>query len=536
MANQNTSADYVIVGAGSAGCAIAARLTEKPNVSVLLVEAGPADNSPLIANPIGTAPMLQNSLFGWKYKTAAEPGFNNRSLDCPRGKVMGGTSSINGMLYVRGNRADYEEWRAAAGDGWGYDDVLPFFRKSENFDGPPDQWHGSMGPLQTTKCKPVVPLDSIFLKACTEAGLPENHDFNGADQTGAGWHQHTITHKGAKRASASRTFLREAKGRPNLTIHKESMVRRIVWDGKRAVGVEVETASGIQTLRANKEVVLAAGAIGSPHILQHSGVGDGDHLKSLGIDVVAENKEVGLNLVDHPDVGLWYKCTQPVSLNGIIGNPIKLLGSFARAFLTGTGPLAGFVFRTGAFITTREDEVLPDIQISFAPLYFERDESEVSSEDGFGLSICLLKPKSRGHIKIQSQNPNDAPEILFNYCTEQDDVVRLREGLKKTREIIGAPAFANYRGLEISPGDKVQSDVELDQYLRDEGQTVYHPVGSARMGTDANAVVDPRLRVRHVEGLRIADASIMPTIPRANTNAACIMIGEKAAELILQDR
>ena len=529
MTNQKTNADYIIVGAGSAGCAIAARLSEKSSLSVLLIEAGPSDKSLLIANPVGTAPMLQNSWFGWKYMTANEPGYQNRSLECPRGKVMGGTSSINGMVYIRGNRADYEEWRAAAGDGWGYEELLPYFRKSENFDGPPDQWHGSMGPLQTTRCKPVVPLDSTFLKACTEVGLPTNPDFNGADQIGAGWYQQTITHKGAKRASTARTFLKEAEGRSNLTIQKGSTVRRIIWEGKRAVGVEVEGASGVQTLRANKEVILAAGAIGSPHILQHSGVGDGDHLKSVGIDVVVDSKEVGLNLVDHPDVSLWYSCKQPVTLNGILSNPVKLIGSFAKALFTGEGPLAGFICRTAAFFSTREGETLPDVQLSFAPLYFSRDVSGVPSEHGFGISICLLKPKSRGHVKILSQDPNDAPEILFNYCTDDDDVARLREGMRRTRQIINAPAFADYRGPEIAPGD------DIEHYLRNEGNTVYHPVGSARMGSDAASVVDPTLKVRHVDGLRVADASIMPTIPRGNTNAPSIMIGEKAADLILQD-
>ena len=532
--NNNINADYIVVGAGSAGCAIAARLSEKPNVSVILIEAGPSDSSPLISNPVGMLPVLNNSWYSWKYMTAAEPGLKIRSISCPRGMVMGGSSSLNGMLYVRGNREDYEEWRAAAGEGWGYEDVLPYFRKSENYDGPADQWHGSMGPLQTKQCKPVTPLDSVFLEACHEVGLPHNEDFNGSDQIGAGWYQQTLTHKGSKRASTARTFLREAENRPNLTILKNSTTHRVVWDGKRAAGVKIDSPSGQQVIRANKEVILSAGVIGSPHILQHSGVGDGQHLKSVGVEVLVENKEVGLNLADHIDTSLWYTCKKPVSLNGLARNPFGFLGSFANAYFAGQGPLAGFTCRAGAFFSTRDDETLPDIQLHFAPLLYADGAVGVAFKHGFGISICLLKPESRGHVKIQSQNPSEPPEILFNYYTVDDDIIRMRDGLRKTREIFSASAFSEYRGSEVAPGGGVQSDEDIDNYLRTEGETLYHPVGTARMGNDVNSVVDPELRVRHVDGLRIADASIMPTIPRGNTNAPSIMIGEKAADIILR--
>ena len=392
-----------------------------------------------------------------------------------------------------------------------------------------------MGPLQTTACTPVTPLDSVFLEACAEAGLPANKDFNGAEQVGAGWYQQTLTHKGAKRASTARTFLNEAEGRPNLTIRKEAAVRRIIWDGKRAVGVEVEGPTGPQILRAHKEVILSAGVIGSPHILQHSGIGDSDHLKSMGIDVIADSKEVGLNLLDHMDSTLWYACTQPITLNGLARNPFRFLSAFSNAYFNGKGPIAGFTCRAGAFFASNEEETLPDIQLHFSPVLLAENAFGVAFDHGFGVSVCLLKPKSNGHVKIQSPNPGDAPEILFNYFTEEEDVVRMRNGLKQSRKIIEASAFAAYRGAELAPGDNAQTDDDLDAYIRAESNTLYHPVGTARMGTDEASVVDPKLKVRHFEGLRIADASIMPTIPRGNTNAPTIMIAEKAAEMILQD-
>jgi choline dehydrogenase len=501
-----TNYDYIVIGAGSAGCVVANRLTEDPNTTVLLLEAGNPDTKPEIQIPLDCR-LLVGSEVDWGYLSEPEPYLNDRQIFCSRGKVLGGSSSINFMYYVRGNPRDYDHWQALGNPGWSYQDVLPYFKKSEHQQRGANAYHGVDGELSVTDVVAPTAISQRFVEAAIASKYDYNPDFNAAQQEGAGSYQFTI--KDGKRHSAAAAFLVPILQRPNLTVTTEALVTRLLFEGTRAVGVEYQHEGMLHQDRVIREVIVSAGAFDSPKLLMLSGIGDAEQLEALGIDVVANLPGVGQNLLDHILVTVAYEATQnlhPASSNS--------------------------VGETGLFLHSEESaDVAPDIQFFFCPLPLPLP-GYTQPEWAFTGVACLTHPQNIGRVSLRSANAKDAPIIQMNYLQQEADVQKLVAGIKVVRKLFHSSALDEFRGEEISPGVEVQTDEELITYIRKTADSVWHPVGTCKMGSDPMAVVDPELRVHGVERLRIVDASIMPTITTGNTNAPTIMIGEKAADLI----
>ncbi len=525
--------DYIVVGAGSAGCVLANRLTADGRHSVLLLEAGPKDSNIWIHVPLGYGRLFKEKAVNWMYQTEPEPGLDGRTVFQPRGKVLGGSSSINGLLYVRGQHEDYDRWRQLGNAGWGYDDVLPYFRKAENQERGPDAFHGTGGPLPVSDHVMTDPLSKAFIAAAVETGIPFNPDFNGASQEGAGFFQ-TTTRKG-RRASTAVAYLRPAKGRANLRIETAALAQKILFEGRRAVAVEYRQGADLRCARARREVLVASGAYNSPQLLQLSGVGPAGLLQRHGIGVVLDAAGVGNDLQDHMQVRVVMRCTQRITLNDVVNHPVRKVlagmsyAAFRKGWLTIAAGTAGAFFKTNPRLAT------PDIQIHFLPFSTDKMGEKLHAFSGFTASVCQVRPESRGSLRIRSADPTVPPEIRVNYLSTETDRTANVEGLKILRRILAAPALRPYVVDEVDPGPKISSDDELLGFCRQRGSTVYHPVSTCRMGNDPLAVVDQRLKVRGIEGLRVVDGSVMPDLVSGNTNAPIIMIAEKASDMILED-
>jgi len=525
--------DYVIVGAGSAGCVLANRLSADGKHSVLLLEAGPKDRNIWIHVPLGYGRLFKSTTLNWMYQTEPEPELGGRTVFQPRGKVLGGSSSINGLLYVRGQHEDYDRWRQRGNEGWGYEDVLPYFKKAEHQQRGADDFHGVGGPLPVSDLSHADPLSAAFIAAAAETGIPKNSDFNGATQEGAGYFQ-TTTRFG-RRASTAVAYLRPAKGRKNLHVETSALAQRIVFNGKRAEAVQYRKKGSLRTARARKEILVCSGAYNSPQLLQLSGVGPAELLRKHGIDIVLDAPGVGHDLQDHMQVRVVMRCTQRMTLNDIINSPARKILAGLRYAAFRTGPLSIAAGTSGAFFKTNPRLATPDIQIHFLPFSTDKMGEKLHLFSGFTASVCQLRPESRGSLRIRSADPAAPPEIRINYLSTEVDRTTNVEGLKMLRKILHAPALRPYVVDEVDPGIKVSTDAELLNYCRERGSTIYHPTSTCRMGSDPLAVVDQRLRVRGLEGLRVVDASIMPDLVSGNTNAAIIMIAEKAADMVLRD-
>lgn len=498
--------DYIVIGAGSAGCVVTHRLTEDRNTTVLLLEAGNPDTKPEIYIPAECINLIGSEV-DWGYFSEPEPYLNHRKMLCSRGKVLGGSSSINFMLYVRGNSHNYDHWQSLGNSGWGYQNVLPYFKKSEHQQRGASKFHGVGGELSVTDVMNPAVVSQRFVDACVAMGYDYNPDFNGAQQKGAGPYQLTV--KDGKRHSAAAAFLLPILDRPNLTVTTGALVTRLLFEGTRAVGVEYLHEGTFYQVRAGQEVILSAGAFDSPKLLMLSGIGDANHLQAMGIPIVADLPGVGQNLQDHIFTVVVQESTQDV-----------------HSAITSSVAEAGLILHSEGNL-----DVAPDLQFFFGPVQL-LSPGYTPANFGFTGAVALTRLQNIGSISLQSTNPKDPPIIQMNYLQHQTDVQKLIEGIKLMRRLFQSHAFDEFRGKEIAPGADIQSDAALEAYIRDTCSTVWHPVGTCKMGIDSMAVVDPELRVRGVEGLRVVDASIMPTITTGNTNAPTIMIGEKAADLI----
>jgi choline dehydrogenase len=534
MPDDNTF-DFIVTGAGSAGCAVAGRLSESGKYRVLLLEAGTKDTNPWIHIPLGYTKTYTDPRVNWMFDSEPEKELNGRTLYQPRGKVLGGTSSINGMVYMRGTPTDYDGWRQKGCDGWAYDDVLPFFRKAEDQERGPDEFHGAGGPLHVSN--PVrSPLGDAMVQAAIEAGVPSNNDFNGATQEGVGYYQTTTTNR--RRWSSARAYLGPAKGRHNLTIATEAHATRIVFEGERAVGVEYNTPHGRQVAWAKGEIVVSGGVYGSPQLLQLSGVGPGELLQQHGIPVVRDMEGVGKHLHDHFNTYLVWRCSQKVTLNDLAASPLMKLASGVQYVFTRSGHLSNAGIYAGAFVKSDPRLEQPDLQINmFGWSAFERLRTGIKPHpfSAFTFSPVHLRPEGRGTVQIKSPDPLAAPAIRFNFLASEYDFQALIYGTRFSRKIAEQPALKPFVVEEVIPGEACQSDDQIREEIRLRGVSNLHPVGTCRMGRDVDCVVDPRLRVHGLKGLRVADASIMPQVPGGNTNAPSIMIGEKCAAMILED-
>ncbi|TMJ05996.1 MAG: choline dehydrogenase [Alphaproteobacteria bacterium] len=525
--------DYIVVGAGSAGCVLAIRLTASGRHRVLLIEAGGEDRNLWIHVPIGYAKLFADAKHNWLYNSEPEPELGGRSIIQPRGKVLGGSSSINGLLYIRGQAEDFNHWRQLGNAGWSFEDVLPYFRRAEDQQRGADDLHGVGGPLSVRDVSEPHPLCDAFIAACGEAGLPRNDDFNGPDQEGAGYFQ--LTTRNGRRWSTARGYLKPARKRHNLAVVSNALTTRILFDGRRAVGVEYRKDGATHTARANAEVILSSGAFNSPQLLQLSGVGPADLLRQHGIDVIADMKGVGADLQDHYQARFNYRCNTRNTMNDMMGSMAGRVAAGLRYALLRKGFLTIGAGYAGGFFKTDPKMATPDVQFHFILFSADAVGQKLHPWPGFLASICQLRPESRGTLRIKSADPAQAPAIQPRYLTAQADRDSVVAGMQLLRRVMGQPAIARYIDEELMPGPQVQSDADLLAFARAKGTTVFHPTSTCRMGSDVAAVVDERLRVRGFAGLRVADASIMPTVVSGNTNAACVMIGEKASDMILED-
>jgi choline dehydrogenase len=528
--------DYVIVGAGSAGCALAARLSEDPEISVCLLEAGPPDTHPLIHVPFGILWMMHSRTLNWRYYTAPQARLNRRRLFWPRGRTLGGSSSSNAMCYTRGHPADYDAWRDLGNPGWGYADLLPYFRRAEHRERGESDFHGTGGPLTVAPLRSPNPLSLAFVEAAVSAGYRRNEDFSGPEQEGVGLYE--VTQVNGQRCSSARAYLRPAAGRANLAVLTRAQATRVLFQGRRARGVAFRGEGTQRQATARREVILSGGAINSPQLLLLSGVGPGSALQGLGIPVVHHLPGVGKNLQDHLDVTVVQACTRPVSYGLTPATALRGLADIVRYLVSRRGMYTTNAAEAGGFVKSAPEEALPDLQFHFttAPLSNHGLDVKFLLQQGYTLHVCHLRPRSRGEVRLAGTDPLAHPVIEPNYLDHPADLEKLVLGVKVARRILAAPAFDAYRGEELRPGPGVRSDEEIREFIRERAETIYHPAGTCRMGADPLAVVDPELRVRGLEGLRVADASIMPLLPGGNTNAPAIMIGEKAADLIRSPR
>ena len=523
--------DYIIIGGGSAGCVLAARLTENPAINVALLEAGPADKSVFIHCPAGLAVMAKTGMAGWGFNTVPQPGLNGRTGYQPRGKVLGGSSSINAMIYTRGHRDDYDQWAAEGNPGWAFDDVLPYFKKAEHNERGADALHGGDGPLNVMDLRSPNHFSPVFVQAGQQAGFRPNPDFNGESQEGVGMYQ--VTHKNGERFSAAKAYLTPNLSRPNLHVFTGAHTTRILMERKRATGVEFHHDGQVKQLKASREVLLCAGALQSPQLLMLSGIGPHDHLLKNGIATLHDLPGVGENLHDHPDVVLVVNAPQAKDLFGLSlsGMTRALKGIFEwRNYRSGM--LTSNFAEAGGFIKSQPGEAIPDLQLHFVIGKLVNHGRTTTFGHGFSCHVCLLRPRSRGTLRLASKDPLAAPLIDPDFLGVRDDMDRMIRGFKLMRKIVSQPALAGMGGKELAASAGAQTDAQIEQFIRDYADTIYHPVGSCRMGTGPLDVVDAHLRVRGLEGLRVVDASIMPRVVGGNTNAPVIMIAEKAADMI----
>ncbi|MEG1040608.1 MAG: choline dehydrogenase [Pseudomonas sp.] len=526
----NKRYDYIIIGAGSAGCVLANRLTEDAGTSVLVLEFGGSDRSVLIQMPSAFSLPMNTKKYNWRYETDAEPHLDGRRLHCPRGKVLGGSSSINGLVYIRGHACDFDEWQSLGAKNWDYRHCLPYFKRAEGYKFGGDDYRGGAGPLATNNGNNMQnPLYGAWVEAGAEAGYIKTDDCNGYMQEGFGAMHMTV--KDGVRWSTANAYLRPAMSRPNLTVITHAMTRRILFDGKRAVGVEYDEGGQTHKVYCNREVLVSSGPIGSPHLLQRSGIGPEAVLKQAGIEVRHHLPGVGENLQDHSEIYIQYACKEPVTLNGkmsLLGK--AMIGLRWLLFKDGLG--ASNHFEAGGFIRSAKGLRWPDIQFHFLPAAMRYDGDKPFKGHGFMVLTGPNKPKSRGHVRALSADPYQHPQIRFNYLESEEDREGFRRCVRLTREIIAQPAMDRFRGEELAPGPQVQTDAEIDAFVRANMESTMHPCGSCRMGEDDMAVVDSALRVRGLQGLRVIDSSVFPTEPNGNLNAPTIMLAERAADLV----
>lgn len=534
------SYDYVIVGAGSAGCVLAARLSEDPATRVLLLEAGPPDRSPWIHLPIGYGKTMWSPVYNWKFETDPDPNMNGRRIYWPRGRTLGGSSSINGLIYVRGQREDYDHWAALGNAGWSYEEVLPYFVKSEGNARGAFPGHGADGPLKVSDIGAQHPLIEAFIAGAGQVGVPRTEDFNGRDQEGAGYYQLT-THKGL-RCSTAKAYLGEARRRPNLRIETDAMATQLVVHGRRATGIRYRQGGQERQAQARAEVILSAGAIQSPQLLQLSGIGPAALSQSLGIPVVHDLPGVGENLQDHLQIRLGYECSQPITTNDQLNSWVGRTRLGLEWLLFRSGALAVGINQGGCFMRALRDEQgrpvadTPDIQFHVSTLSADMAGGQVHPYSGFTMSVCQLRPESRGQLRIRSRDAFEPPSIQPNYLATDLDRRTNVAAVRAARAIADTPAMRPFVKREVKPGPDAHSDAQLLEFCRNHGATIFHPSGTCRMGSDALAVVDARLRVHGMAGLRVVDCSVMPTLVSGNTNAPVVMMAEKAADMVREDR